>query len=138
MNWTLEVVCLPVTDLDRSLAFYSEGLGFNVDIDTVRPDGKRMIQVTPPGSGCSVMLGADMNDMPPGSMRGLQLVVRDILAAHAELTERGVKVGEVQVFTQDGSMRAYQDGDWLDNTGFLFFDDPDGNSWAVQQISARD
>jgi catechol 2,3-dioxygenase-like lactoylglutathione lyase family enzyme len=96
----------------------------------------RIVQLTPPGSGCSIVLGDGVVDMPPGSLQGTQLVVSDIHAAHADLAERGVEVGEVQVFDGD-SPRPSRDGDALDNVGFIFFSDPDGNSWAVQQISAR-
>jgi catechol 2,3-dioxygenase-like lactoylglutathione lyase family enzyme len=136
MNWTLEVVVVPVTDLDRAKAFYSEQLGFNVDHDTRVSDQVRVIQLTPPGSGCSVVVGHGIAEMAPGSLRGLQLVVSDIQAARAELVARGVEVSEVQVLDGDLS-RLERGGEALDNVGFLFFNDPDGNGWAVQQISAR-
>src|SRR5687768_3556190 len=98
MNWTLEVVVVPVSDVDRAKAFYSERLGFNVDHDTKLGPGKRVVQLTPPGSGCSIVIGEGVvPEMPPGSLKGLQLVVRDIRAAHARLLERGVDVSEVQV-----------------------------------------
>lgn len=136
MNWTLELVCVPVTDVDRAKAFYAEGLGFEVDHDTTISDTSRIVQLTPPGSGCSICVGTGINNMPPGSLEGLQLVVPDIHAAHAELDGRGVKVGEVQVYDKEG-LRPSREGDALDNVGFFFFSDPDGNGWAVQQISAR-
>jgi catechol 2,3-dioxygenase-like lactoylglutathione lyase family enzyme len=136
MDWTLELVQVPVSDVDRAKAFYAERLGFNVDHDTRVSDEMRIVQLTPPGSGCSIVLGDGVVDMPPGSLQGTQLVVSDIHAAHADLAERGVEVGEVQVFDGD-SPRPSRDGDALDNVGFIFFSDPDGNSWAVQQISAR-
>jgi catechol 2,3-dioxygenase-like lactoylglutathione lyase family enzyme len=136
MNWTLEVVVVPVSDLDRAKAFYSEQLGFNVDHDTRVNDQVRVIQLTPPGSGCSVVIGQGIAEMTPGSLRGLQLVVSDIHAAHAELVARGVEVSEIQVLDGDAS-RLERGGDALDNVGFVFFSDPDGNGWAVQQISAR-
>lgn len=136
MDWTLELVQVPVSDVDRAKAFYAEKLGFSVDHDTRVSDEMRIVQLTPPGSGCSIALGDGVVDMPPGSLRGTQLVVSDIHAAHADLAERGVEVGEVQVFDGD-SPRPSRDGDALDNVGFIFFSDPDGNSWAVQQISAR-
>ena len=134
MNWTLEVVIVPVADIDRAKAFYSEQLGFNVDHDTTVSDEARIVQLTPPGSGCSVVIGKGVvPDMPPGSLKGLQLVVSDIRKAHAQLVERGVDVSDVQVVAENPD----PDGDPLDNVGFVFFSDPDGNGWAVQQISAR-
>ena len=136
MNWTLEVVTIPVADQDRALTFYAEGLGFNVDIDHQISDELRLLQLTPPGSGCSIHLRMGNDAMPPGSLEGLMLVVPDIHAAHAHLVERGVDAGEVQVF-DSGSVRPSREGDELDNVGFLFFSDPDGNAWSVQQISAR-
>lgn len=136
MNWTLEVVTVPVSDQERAKAFYVEQVGFNVDIDHSISDDVRLTQLTPPGSGCSIHLSKGSVGMPPGSLEGLQLVVPDVHAAHAHLAERGVEVGEVQVF-DSGSMRPAREGDALDNVGFLFFSDPDGNAWSVQQISAR-
>jgi catechol 2,3-dioxygenase-like lactoylglutathione lyase family enzyme len=134
MNWTLEVVVVPVSDVDRAKAFYSEQLGFNVDHDTTFSEGQRLVQLTPPGSGCSVVVGEGLvPDLPPGSYKGLQLVVPDIHKAHAQLVERGVDVSEVQVLGENP--RPVDNP--LDNVGFVFFDDPDGNSWAVQQISSR-
>ena len=136
MNWTLEVVCVPVTDVERAKAFYAEQLGFAVDHDTTIGPGNRMVQLTPPGSGCSVVIGDAIVDMAPGSLKGLQLVVNDVRAARAELAGRGVEVGEVQ-FLSPGGARPAQDDDDLNNSGFLFFTDPDGNAWAVQQITDR-
>jgi catechol 2,3-dioxygenase-like lactoylglutathione lyase family enzyme len=134
MNWTLEVVVVPVSDVDRAKSFYAERLGFNVDHDTRMGEEVRVVQLTPPGSGCSVVVGKGaVPDMPPGSMQGLQLVVPDLHKAHAELVERGVEVTEIQVLGQNPSPTP----DPLDNVGFFFFRDPDGNGWAVQQISAR-
>ncbi|MET8550728.1 VOC family protein [Micromonospora zamorensis] len=134
MNWTLEVVIVPVTDLDRAKKFYAEQLGFVVDHDTVIGDEARIIQLTPPGSGCSIVIGKGaVPDMPPGSLRGLQLVVPDIERAHAELLERGVEVSDVQVLGANPRPTPHP----LDNVGFVFFTDPDGNAWAVQQISSR-
>jgi catechol 2,3-dioxygenase-like lactoylglutathione lyase family enzyme len=136
MNWTLEVVVVPVSDVDRAKQFYAEKLGFAVDHDTAGA-GFRIVQLTPPGSGCSVVLSVGMgNEMPPGSLKGLQLVVNDLDAARAELVSRGVDVSEVSVFGKTGP-RPRQEGDDLNNVGFVFFDDPDGNSWAVQQITNR-
>jgi catechol 2,3-dioxygenase-like lactoylglutathione lyase family enzyme len=136
MNWTLEVVVVPVSDADRAKAFYAEKLGFEVDHDTKISDGYRVVQLTPPGSGCSVVIGKGLVDMTPGSLKGLQLVVKDIRAARARLVERGVEVGEIQVLGASGP-RSARGGEDLDNVGFVFFSDPDGNGWAVQQISAR-
>lgn len=136
MNWTLEVVVVPVSDVDRAKAFYSEQLGFNVDHDTKVSDDVRVVQLTPPGSGCSIVVGKGIGTMEPGVLKGLQLVVSDIFAAQAQLVERGVAVSDVQVLDGDSS-RLSRGGTALDNVGFVFFDDPDGNGWAVQQISAR-
>ncbi len=136
MNWTLEVVCVPVTDVDRAKAFYAEQVGFDIDFDITIGDASRVVQLTPPGSGCSIQIGLGIRDMQPGALKGLQLVVPDVRAARAELAGRSVTVTEVQVYGEDG-LRPSRDDDALDNVGFCFFDDPDGNGWAVQQISAR-
>jgi catechol 2,3-dioxygenase-like lactoylglutathione lyase family enzyme len=135
MNWTLEVVVVPVSDVDRAKAFYVEQVGFNLDHDVEVAAGKRIVQLTPPGSGCSIVIGTEVvPDLPPpGSLKGLQLVVSDVRAAHEELAERGVEVGEIQVMGENPT----PESDPLDNVGFVFFSDPDGNGWAVQQISAR-
>jgi catechol 2,3-dioxygenase-like lactoylglutathione lyase family enzyme len=134
MNWTLEVVVVPVTDIDRAKAFYADQLGFHLDHDTVINDRVRVVQLTPPGSGCSIVIGKGaVPDMAPGSLKGLQLVVPDIHKARAELLERGVQVSEVRKMGENPR----EVPDPLDNVGFVFFDDPDGNSWAVQQISSR-
>jgi catechol 2,3-dioxygenase-like lactoylglutathione lyase family enzyme len=115
-------VVVPVSDVDRAKAFYADQLGFNLDHDTRLGDGNRVVQLTPPGSGCSVVVGHGVvPEMPPGSIQGLQLVVPDIHAARAQLAERGVQVSEVQVLGENP----------------VPVDDPDGNGWAVQQISAR-
>jgi catechol 2,3-dioxygenase-like lactoylglutathione lyase family enzyme len=136
MNWTLEVVCVPVSDVDRAKAFYAGQLGFAVDHDTTVSADNRIVQLTPPGSGCSICIGDAVVAMPPGSLQGLQLVVPDVHAARSELAGRGVDVGEVQVYTAAG-LRPARDGDELNNVGFLHFADPDGNGWAVQQITSR-
>ncbi|MBV9380811.1 MAG: VOC family protein [Streptosporangiaceae bacterium] len=122
MDWKLEVVQVPVSDLDRAKAFYTERVGFNADVDQSPTDEIRFIQLTPPGSACSIAITSGVHDMPPGSARGLQLVVADIEDARAELVKRGVEVGEVQDFP------------W---GRFVFFADPDGNTWSVQQPPAR-
>jgi catechol 2,3-dioxygenase-like lactoylglutathione lyase family enzyme len=137
MNWTLEVVIVPVSDIDRAKKFYSENVGFNVDHDSTFGEGKRIVQLTPPGSGCSIVVGEGVvPKMAPGSIQGLQLVVPDIHAAHAELVERGVDVSDVQVIRPEGYAPATGE-ESLDNVGFVFFSDPDGNGWGVQQISSR-
>jgi catechol 2,3-dioxygenase-like lactoylglutathione lyase family enzyme len=136
MNWTLEVVVVPVSDMERSRSFYADKLGFHVDHDTKVSEDFHIVQLTPPGSGCSAVLGKGVVDMAPGSLKGVQLVVNDVRAARAELLQRGVEVSEVQVLGPGGG-RAAEDGDALNNAGFIFFDDPDGNSWAVQQIDSR-
>ena len=131
MNWTLEVIVVPVSDLDRAKTFYAEKLGFNVDHDTKVNEDTRVIQLTPPGSSCSIVIGKGIVEMPAGSLKGLQLVVSDLNKAHAQLKERGVEVSDVQVMGESPSENP------LDNVGFIFFSDPDGNGWAVQQISSR-
>lgn len=137
MKWTLEVVVVPVSDVDRAKEFYEKRMGFAVDHDSDFGPQMRIVQLTPPGSGCSVVIGKGMgNDMAPGSLKGLQLVVNDVRAARAELAERGVDIGEVQVAGPSG-FRPAEDDDDLNNQGFAFFADPDGNGWAVQQITAR-
>jgi catechol 2,3-dioxygenase-like lactoylglutathione lyase family enzyme len=136
VRYLLEVVQVPVSDVDRAKAFYTEKVGFNVDHDTRVGEELRIVQLTPPGSGCSIVIGSGLSDMEPGSLDGLQLVVPDIRAARAELAARGLEIGEVQVYGPDG-LRPSRDGDALDNVGFAFFSDPDGNGWALQQISAR-
>ena len=123
MDWTLEVVVLPVSDIDRSIAFYRDQLGFALDHDTQTPQ-MRVVQLTPPGSGCSIVLG--MSQMQPGSMKGLQLVVSDAVAARKQLVSRGVEVSELTIFDAE-----------RDGGTFFFFDDPDSNSWAVQQMTVR-
>ncbi|MEU1755364.1 VOC family protein [Micromonospora matsumotoense] len=134
MNWTLEVVVVPVSDVDRAKEFYADRLGFAVDHDTRIGADVRIVQLTPPGSGCSVVIGRGaVPDMPPGSLRGLQLVVSDLERARAELLDRGVPVSDIQVVGVNPHPVPHP----LDNVGFLHFTDPDGNAWAVQQISDR-
>jgi len=137
MNWTLEVVVVPVSDVDSAKAFYADKLGFDLDHDTKISEEYHVVQLTPPGSGCSIVVGKGVVDMTPGSLKGLQLVVNDIRAARGWLVGRGVEVGEVQVVGATGP-RPARDGEDLDNVGFVFFGDPDGNGWAVQQITSRD
>jgi catechol 2,3-dioxygenase-like lactoylglutathione lyase family enzyme len=126
MDWTLEVVVIPVSDIERSIAFYRDQVGFTLDHDTITPQ-MHVTQLTPPGSGCSIVFGdgPGMRAMEPGSMKGLQLVVADAHAAREELLSRGVEAGEIATF------------DERDGGTFFGFADPDGNTWAVQQIKAR-
>jgi catechol 2,3-dioxygenase-like lactoylglutathione lyase family enzyme len=134
MNWTLEVVMVPVSDVDRAKSFYADQVGFVVDFDTKLSDEVRIVQLTPPGSGCSIVISKGLGPgMEPGSLKGVQLVVNDIQKAREHLAQNGVQVGDVVVMGENPSPT----GNELDNVGFVFFDDPDGNSWAVQQISSR-
>jgi len=129
MDYKLEVVVVPVRDVDRAKHFYVEQVGFHLDVDHAPNEQFRVVQMTPPGSGCSVTIGRGLANMEPGSLKGLQLSVADIEAARADLASRGVPVSAVQ--HHDGS--GFVDGPGGDWNSFLFFDDPDGNSWAVQQ-----
>ncbi|HWL34496.1 MAG TPA: glyoxalase superfamily protein [Gaiellaceae bacterium] len=122
MDWKLELVAVPVSDVDRAKAFYTENVGFNADHDHRVSDSVRFVQLTPSGSTCSIAIGNGLVETPPGSVQGLQLVVDDVEAARAELLERGVEVSEVHDFP------------W---GSFVFFSDPDGNGWSVQQIQPR-
>ncbi len=129
MEWKLELVPIPVSDVDRAKAFYTEKIGFEEDLDHSTGEEFRVVQLTPPGSACSIAIGTGIVDTSPGSVQGLQLVVPDIDAARAELQERGAEVSEVQHF--DGSAwRPGGGGDW---NSFAFFSDPDGNGWVLQQ-----
>jgi len=119
VDWRLELVNVPVSDVDRAKAFYTGNAGFTADVDVAVDGGIRFVQLTPPGSAASISIGTGLSDAQPGSVQGLQMVVADINAARAELVERGVDVSEVQVF------------DW---GSFVFFSDPDGNGWNVQQV----
>ncbi len=133
MDWKLEVVVIPVSDVDRAKQFYSEQVGFVVDNDVRMGETFRVVQLTPPGSACSIAIGSGLAQMPPGAVKGMQLVVTDIEAARAELVERGVEVSQVQHFDQ-GARVDGPGGDW---NSFVFFNDPDGNGWAVQQVGPR-
>ena len=123
MDLKLEVVPMPVTDVDAAKAFYTEKVGFNLDHDIEPGNGMRVVQMTPPGSACSVVIGDGLPLGEPGSVKGVQLVVEDIDAVRAALAERGVPVGEVQQLGPEGAP----------GSRFCFFDDPDGNMWAVQE-----
>ena len=129
MDWKLEVVVIPVSDVDRAKAFYADQVGFKVDLDHKMNDQLRVVQLTPPGSACSISIGTGITDAQPGSVRGLQLVVPDVDAARAQLVERGVDVSNVQHF-ENGVRVDGRGGRW---NSFIFFKDPDGNSWAVQE-----
>ena len=128
MDYRLEVVVVPVSDVDRAKAFYGERCGFNIDLDTTN-GGLRVVQITPPGSACSITIGTGITTSEPGSYEGLQLVVTDIEAARADLIGRGVDVGPI---------RHFEDGQWLEGKGgpwnsFANFADPDGNGWILQE-----
>jgi len=122
MDWRLELVQVPVSDVDRAKAFYTEKLGFNADHDHQVSDTMRFVQLTPPGSPASIAIGTGLSEMRPGSVQGLQVVVSDVAATRDELVARGVEVSEVQRF------------DW---GSFVFLQDPDGNGWALQQLPER-
>jgi catechol 2,3-dioxygenase-like lactoylglutathione lyase family enzyme len=136
MEWKIEVVTIPVSDLDRAKDFYAEKVGFNVDIDDT-VNGFRFLQLTPHGSDCSIHLRRASAERPAGYVRDLFLVVGDVRAARDYLVEQGVAVGEVQVF-DSGEYRPARPGESLDMVGCAFFNDPDGNSWCVQQIPRHD
>jgi predicted enzyme related to lactoylglutathione lyase len=123
MDWKLELIAVPVSDVDRAKAFYADQVGFDADHDHTVSDEIRFVQLTPPGSACSIALGKGISSAAPGSAQGLQLVVPDVEAARAELVSRGIQVSDVQEFP------------W---GSFVFFSDPDGNGWAVQQLPRRD
>ena len=122
MDWKIELVAIPVTDVDRAKAFYVEQAGFHADYDYQVNDELRFVQLTPPGSACSVVLGTGITEMPPGSQKGVQVVVDDVTAARRDLAGRGVQVSEVDVQP------------W---GSFVTFSDPDGNTWALQQLPPR-
>ncbi len=122
MDWKIELVAIPVTDVDRAKAFYVEQVGFNADHDYQVREDLRFVQLTPPGSACSIVLGTGVTEMPPGSQKGVQVVVGDVEAARNELIGRGVAASEIDVQP------------W---GSFVFFSDPDGNTWALQQLPAR-
>ena len=122
MDWKLELVAIPVTDVDRAKQFYVEKLAFNADMDATVSDEIRFVQLTPPGSACSIAIGLGITDAAPGSVRGMQVVVADVAKAREELVDRGVDVTDVQEFP------------W---GKFVYFADPDGNAWALQQLPPR-
>jgi catechol 2,3-dioxygenase-like lactoylglutathione lyase family enzyme len=132
MDWKLELVVVPVADVDRAKQFYSEQVGFVVDHDTRAGEDVRIVQLTPPGSACSIAVGKGMTRSAPGSLEGLQLVVSDVDTARAELLARGVDVSPVRHF-EGTSFVDGRGGDW---NSFIFFSDPDGNGWTVQERPA--
>jgi catechol 2,3-dioxygenase-like lactoylglutathione lyase family enzyme len=132
MEWKIEVVVIPVTDVERAKRFYSEQVGFAVDHDTRISDAMRIVQLTPAGSACSIVIGTSLSSSAPGSVQGTQLVVPDVDAARAHLVERGVEVSPVQHY--EGAARVEgRGGRW---NSFIFFSDPDGNGWVVQERPA--
>ncbi|HSK32763.1 MAG TPA: glyoxalase superfamily protein [Propionicimonas sp.] len=123
MDWKIELLAVPVTDVDRAKAFYVDRVGFNADHDHRVNEGLRFVQLTPPGSACSIVIGEGITDMAPGSQQGIQMVVADVEAARASLIANGVEASDVD------------DQPW---GRFVFFSDPDGNGWALQQLPPRD
>jgi len=122
MDWKLELISIPVSDVDRAKSFYVDRVGFHMDQDHHMNENLRFVQLTPPGSACSIAFGVGISSKPPGSVEGLQIVVPDVRAAREELVSRGVEASEVQDFP------------W---GSFTFFKDPDGNAWAIQQLPPR-
>ena len=135
MNLRLELVLIPVTDVDRAKAFYSEKLGFSVDVDTQPTEEIRVVQLTPPGSACSITIGTGITDAEPGTYRGTHLVVTDIAAARDELVSRGVGVGAIRhVDRAAGEWRPGPDPERAKYNSFADFADPDGNTWVLQEV----
>jgi predicted enzyme related to lactoylglutathione lyase len=133
MDWKLELVLVPVSDVDRAKNFYTETAGFTLDVDHRAGDHFRVVQMTPPGSACSISVGTGITKAAPGSVEGLHLIVSDIEAAHAELRERGADVGEIFHFESGGQVPG-PDPHRSDYGSFLTFSDPDGNTWVVQEV----
>ena len=129
MDWKLELVVVPVSDVDRAKHFYGEQLGFNVDVDSSPNEQVRVVQLTPPGSACSITIGKGLTDAVPGTLQGMQISVGDIDVAHAQLVERGVDVSPIRHVGAEG----WADGKGGDYNSFVFFKDPDGNGWAIQE-----
>lgn len=133
MDYKLELVLLPVSDVDKAKAFYSEQLGFTLDVDHRAGDDFRVVQMTPPGSACSVSMGIGITQMEPGSVEGMHLIVTDIEAARDELVGRGVEVGDIRHMTPEGWAEG-PDPDHSDYGTFADFADPDGNRWVLQEV----
>ena len=134
MDWSLELVVVPVADVDRAKAFYLEQAGFNLDVDTTVGDHFRVVQLTPPGSACSIAIGSGLGQAAPGSAQGLHLIVADIEAARAELAGRGTEVSEIFHF-EEGRRTSGPDPERAKYASFLSFKDPDGNAWLVQEVN---
>jgi catechol 2,3-dioxygenase-like lactoylglutathione lyase family enzyme len=134
MDFKLELVLLPVSDVDRAKDFYTEKAGFNLDVDHRAGENFRVVQLTPPGSACSITIGTGLTDATPGSVRGLHLVVTDIVAATTELAGRGVEVSDVRHMV-DGAWMPGPHPDHTDYNSFADFSDPDGNTWVIQERS---
>ena len=133
MDYKLELVLIPVTDVDRAKAFYTEEVGFKLDVDHRAGDEFRVVQMTPQGSACSITIGIGLTDSEPGSAKGMHLVVHDIVAARSELVERGVEIGEVR-HMEEGVWVPGPDPQRSDYSSFADFQDPDGNTWVVQEV----
>ncbi len=133
MDWKLELIVIPVGDVDRAKTFYTEQLGFRLDVDHNAGDSFRVVQMTPPGSACSITIGVNVGAGEPGTTRGMHLVVDDIESAHVRLESAGVENSGIQHF-EDGKMTPGIDPEDRDYGSFIFFSDPDGNGWAVQQV----
>lgn len=137
MDLKLELVVIPVSDVDRAKTFYSEKVGFSEDVDTRVGDEMRVVQLTPPGSACSIGIGTGITDAAPGSVRGLHLVVSDIEATRAELVERGMDVSEIRHF-ESGTWVPGPDPQRRDYSSYADFSDPDGNTWVLQEVGRSD
>jgi catechol 2,3-dioxygenase-like lactoylglutathione lyase family enzyme len=133
VDYKLELVILPVSDVDRAKAFYTDNLGFNLDVDHSPNENFRVVQMTPQGSACSITIGKGITQATPGSTQGLHLVVSDIEAAHAELTQRGVKLSAIFHFAE-GKQTPGPEPERRDYNSFASFSDPDGNTWLVQEV----
>jgi catechol 2,3-dioxygenase-like lactoylglutathione lyase family enzyme len=135
VDYKLELVLVPVSDIDRAKAFYTDKLGFSLDVDHAPSDDFRVVQMTPPGSACSITIGKGITDAEPGSYRGTHLVVKDIAAAREELVSRGVEVSEVRHFDRErGEWQPGPDPEHNDYASFADFADPDGNTWVLQEV----
>jgi catechol 2,3-dioxygenase-like lactoylglutathione lyase family enzyme len=138
MDYRLELVLIPVSDVDRAKAFYTERLGFQLDVDTRPTEEFRVVQMTPPGSSCSITVGIGLTDAAPGSYRGTHLIVTDIEAAREELVGRGVEVSEIRHFDRAaGEWKPGPDLEHSDYNSFADFSDPDGNTWVLQEVPSR-
>jgi catechol 2,3-dioxygenase-like lactoylglutathione lyase family enzyme len=135
VDFKLELLLVPVSDVDRAKAFYVDKVGFQLDVDTSPREGFRVVQMTPPGSACSITIGTGLTDAAPGSYRGTHLVVTDIEAARAELVGRGVEVSEIRHFDRAaGEWKPGRDPDGAIYNSFADFSDPDGNTWLLQEV----